>query len=404
MCYDSSDRNYCLASFDSGQVDGDYEYYGRDVSDRITYRQHQTITNGNWVSDAEYWYGYTGDSDGSSFIRNANWDIIEKTLQLPGGVMMTIKPQQTGNAQKQYSLPSALGRTLLTTDASGTNTSNGNGPLNSFTYDPFGNILPGSNHPDNAAGGSYGFGGTNQKLTATSIALAPIQMGARVYLASIGRFTQMDPVPGGNANDYVYALDPINFSDYSGMCLQCAAGASFYQPAVSTQRRVAPAARFHPAAGVTRVQRYYSVPIVLRVVHSSPKKQTRNNSTRMPKAKVVSAKNITTIKGGTLSRFGPASPLDVGLNTFSELNGLNAAMNYYKVGSTGGAFLACTAGGIATALSGGWGCLMLGPIGYTIGGTAAAIYGFFAGGYGKSSAEYFEYGPDAAPDPGIFRR
>jgi hypothetical protein len=27
----------------------------------------------------------------------------------------------------------------------------------------------------------------------------------------------MDPVPGGNANAYVYSVDPINMSDLSGM-------------------------------------------------------------------------------------------------------------------------------------------------------------------------------------------
>lgn len=44
-----------------------------------------------------------------------------------------------------------------------------------------------------------------------------IQMGARVYLASAGRFLQTDPVEGGTANDYAYVNDPVNDADYSGM-------------------------------------------------------------------------------------------------------------------------------------------------------------------------------------------
>jgi hypothetical protein len=42
-------------------------------------------------------------------------------------------------------------------------------------------------------------------------------MGARVYLATTGRFVQTDPIAGGGANAYEYAMqDPVNETDISG--------------------------------------------------------------------------------------------------------------------------------------------------------------------------------------------
>lgn len=41
-------------------------------------------------------------------------------------------------------------------------------------------------------------------------------MGARVYLPTLGRFAQVDPVEGGTLNGYVYAADPVNGEDYTG--------------------------------------------------------------------------------------------------------------------------------------------------------------------------------------------
>jgi RHS repeat-associated protein len=236
--YDSSNRNSGMEQYDeNGQ--GSVTYYDRDVSDRIIGRYLMDIND--WVAEnpVDIYYGYTGAGSGPSYTRNSDWDIIEKTLQLPGGVMLTIKPEEPlANNKKQYSMQNILGRTLLTVNAQGTNTSNGTGPLNSFAYDPFGNPIPGSVLPANTANGSYGFGGSRQKITETALALQPIQMGARVYLPGLGRFTSVDPVPGGTANAYVYVLNPINGSDYSGQCFpQCMTGTvSFLQPAVNSQQ------------------------------------------------------------------------------------------------------------------------------------------------------------------------
>lgn len=51
----------------------------------------------------------------------------------------------------------------------------------------------------------------------TMFTLGIVQMGQRVYIPSLGRFLQADPVEGGTSNAYVYVQDPINFDDYNGM-------------------------------------------------------------------------------------------------------------------------------------------------------------------------------------------
>jgi hypothetical protein len=45
-------------------------------------------------------------------------------------------------------------------------------------------------------------------------------MGARVYIPSLGRFAQTDPVQGGTPNSYVYPTDPVNSVDITGTAEQ----------------------------------------------------------------------------------------------------------------------------------------------------------------------------------------
>jgi RHS repeat-associated protein len=82
-------------------------------------------------------------------------------------------------------------------------------PLAKFRFDEFGEPVSG-----NSAGR---FGWLGGKLRRTELSSGVIQMGARSYIPSLGRFLTPDPVRGGSANAYDYAdQDPVNAFDLNG--------------------------------------------------------------------------------------------------------------------------------------------------------------------------------------------
>ncbi|GAA3800588.1 DNRLRE domain-containing protein [Cellulomonas soli] len=192
--------------------------WGLDPLQRFATQDTSVWVDGAWANSTEQVSHFDGDGDEPAWIvEDATLpDVVSRFVEGMDGAVAVATTGTGGRVLQLVNLHGDVTGTLPIGDGEPVASWSG---LQFTSFDEFGNPEPltsaATGNAPPAARGRYGWLGAAQRSADTPT--GTILMGVRLYSPVIGRFLQVDPVPGGSASAYDYCnADPVNCTDLGG--------------------------------------------------------------------------------------------------------------------------------------------------------------------------------------------